>query len=55
MDEEIAGMDVAVGAVGSGGERRSSTLPTAQDDGASQHWRPVSGGAFRASGTWCCG
>ena len=34
MDEEIAGMDVAVGAVGSEGERRSSTLSTAQDDGA---------------------
>ena len=34
MDENIAGMDVAVGAVGSGGERRSSVLSTAQDDGA---------------------
>jgi hypothetical protein len=34
MDEEIAGMDVAVGAVGSEGERRSSTLSTAPDDGA---------------------
>jgi hypothetical protein len=33
MDEENPGMDVAVGAVGSGGERRSSTLSTAQDDG----------------------
>ena len=34
MDEEIAGMDVAVGAVGSEGERRLSTLSTAEDDGA---------------------
>ena len=34
MDEENPGMDVAVGVVGSGGERRSSTLSTAQDDGA---------------------
>ena len=34
MDEENPGMDVAVGVVGSEGERRSSTLPTAQDDGA---------------------
>ena len=34
MDKEIAGMDVAVGAVGSEGERRSSTLSTAPDDGA---------------------
>ena len=34
MDENIAGMDVAVGAVGSEGERRSSVLSTAQDDGA---------------------
>jgi len=34
MDEEIEGMAVAVGAVGSEGERRSSTLCTAQDDGA---------------------
>jgi hypothetical protein len=34
MDKEIAGMDVAVGAVGSESERRSSTLSTAQDDGA---------------------
>ena len=33
-EEENPGMDVAVGAVGSGGERRSSTLSTAQDDGA---------------------
>src|SRR6266542_1163839 len=32
MDEEIAGMDVAVGAVGSEGERGSSTLSTAHDD-----------------------
>ena len=34
MDEEIAGMDVAVGAVVSEGERRSSMLSTARDDGA---------------------
>src|SRR5512147_877115 len=34
MDENIAGMDVAVGAVGSEGERRSSVLSTAQNDGA---------------------
>ena len=34
MDKEIEGMDVAVGAVGSEGEWRSSTLSTAQDDGA---------------------
>jgi transposase len=34
MDKEIEGTDVAVGAVGSEGERRSSTLSTAQDDGA---------------------
>ena len=34
MDKEIEGMDVAVGAVGSEGERRSSTLSTARDDGA---------------------
>ena len=32
MDEEIEGMAVAVGAVGSEGERRSSTLSTAHDD-----------------------
>ena len=32
MDEEIARMDVAGGAVGSEGERRSSTLSTAHDD-----------------------
>jgi hypothetical protein len=34
MDEEIEGTDVAVGAVGSGGERRSSTLSMARDEGA---------------------
>jgi len=34
MDKEIEGMDVAVGAGGSEGERRSSTLSTAQDDAA---------------------
>ena len=34
MDKEIEGTDVAVGAVGSEGERRSSTLSMAQDDGA---------------------
>ena len=34
MDKEIAGMDVAVGAVDSEGERRSSTLSTARDDEA---------------------
>ena len=34
MDEEIARMDVAVGAVGSEGELRSSTLSTARDDEA---------------------
>ncbi len=34
MDKEIEGTDVAVGAVGSEGERRSSTLPMAQDEGA---------------------
>jgi len=34
MDKEIEGMEVAVGAVGSEGERRSSTLSMAQDDGA---------------------
>jgi hypothetical protein len=32
MDKEIEGMDVAVGAVGSEGERRSSALSTAHDD-----------------------
>ena len=32
MDQESEGMDVAVGAVGSEGERRSSTLSTAHDD-----------------------
>jgi hypothetical protein len=32
MDEEIGGIDVAVGAVGSEGERRSSALSTAHDD-----------------------
>jgi transposase len=32
MDEEIEGTDVAVGAVGSEGERRSSTLSPARDD-----------------------
>jgi transposase len=32
MDKEIEGVDVAVGAVGSECERRSSTLPTARDD-----------------------
>jgi len=55
MDKEIEGMDVAVGAVGSEGERGSSTLSTARDDeGRSQHWCWASGGAFRASGRWCC-
>src|SRR5512144_945523 len=34
MDENIIGMDVAVGAVGSEVERRSSVLSTAQNDGA---------------------
>ena len=34
MDEKIAGTDVAVGAVGSEGERGSSTLSTAHDDEA---------------------
>ncbi len=34
MDKEIEGVDVAVGAVGSEGERRSSTLSMAQDEGA---------------------
>jgi transposase len=34
MDEKIAGTDVAVGAVGSEGERGSSALSTAQDDEA---------------------
>src|SRR5512134_1061084 len=34
MDKEIEGTDVAVGAVGSEGERRSSTLSMAQDEGA---------------------
>ena len=34
MDKEIAGMDVAVGAVGGAGERGSSALSTAPDDGA---------------------
>src|SRR5512132_1149871 len=32
MDKEIEGTDVAVGAVGSAGERRSSTLSTARDE-----------------------
>jgi hypothetical protein len=32
MDKEIEAIDVAVGAVGSEGERRSSTLSTAHDD-----------------------
>jgi hypothetical protein len=32
MDKEIAGADVAVGAVGSEGEQRSSTLSPARDD-----------------------
>jgi transposase len=34
MDEEIEATDVAVGAVGSEGERRSSMLSTAQNDEA---------------------
>ena len=34
MDKEIEGTDVAVGAVGSEGERRSSTLSMARDGGA---------------------
>src|SRR5512134_2608682 len=34
MDKEIEGTDVAVGAVGSEGERRSSTLSMARDEGA---------------------
>jgi hypothetical protein len=33
MDKEIEGTDVAVGAVGSDGERRSSTLSIARDEG----------------------
>jgi hypothetical protein len=33
MDRLTEGVDVAVGAVGSEGERRSSTLSTARDDG----------------------
>jgi transposase len=32
MDKDIEGTDVAVGAVGSEGERRSSTLSTARDE-----------------------
>ena len=32
MDKEIEGVDVAVGAVGSEGEQRSSALSTAHDD-----------------------
>ena len=32
MDKEMEGTDVAVGAVGSAGERRSSTLSTARDE-----------------------
>jgi hypothetical protein len=55
MGKEIAGMDVAVGAVVSDGERRSSTPSTAQDDAAVAALRRASGGAFRASRTWCCG
>jgi hypothetical protein len=34
MDKEIEGTDVAVGAVGSEGERGSSTLSTARDEGS---------------------
>src|SRR5512144_1588982 len=34
MDKEIEGTDVAVGAVGSEGERRSSTLSMARDEGS---------------------
>src|SRR5512144_2571713 len=34
MDKEIEGTDLAVGAVGSEGERRSSTLSMARDEGA---------------------
>ena len=34
MDKGIEGTDVAVGAVGSEGERRSSTLSMARDEGA---------------------
>jgi hypothetical protein len=55
MDEEIAGMDVAVGAVGSEGERRLSALSTAQDDGALAALAPGQRWSLRASATWCCG
>ena len=55
MDKEIEGMEVAVGAVGSEGERRSSTLSTPKMMGRWRRWRPVSGGAWRASARWCCG
>jgi hypothetical protein len=54
MDKEIAGADVAVGAVGSEGEQRSSTLSPARMTRASRRWRLVSDGALRASAMSCC-
>ena len=54
--DEFEATDVAVGAVGSEGERRSSTLSPARDDESIALLAPLgSGGAFRASATWCCG
>ena len=59
MDKEIEGMDVVVGAVGSEGEWRSSTLSTARDDEAvaalapGQRWEPFAqagGGAAADAG-----
>ena len=55
MDKEIEGTDVAVGAVGSEGERRSSALSPARDDESVAPLSLASGGALRASARWCCG
>ena len=50
MDEEIAGMDVAVGAVAAGASDARPRCPQPRMTGRSQHWRPVSGGAFAQAG-----
>ena len=50
MDKGIEGTDVAVGAVGSEGERRSSTLSPPGMTRASRRWRLGSGAPTRAAG-----
>jgi hypothetical protein len=50
MDEGIAGMDVAVGAVGRRASDGRLRCPQPRMTGRSQHWRLVSGGALSPLG-----